>query len=449
MNAISPIKELYCIEAEQNVLGSILIDGSTINRVIGFLKPEHFEPLHRKIYETFLNLHEQGRPITPLAVLNVLLEEKIDIDLKKYFHNLLKEHALTGPLAYDSARTVVDYSLRRKFQAELIASAAKLNLVSEPIERSALSLIQGCDEIISEASGYSDSLKFIGQISETVTSSIGSKQKRILSGPDSLDHLLGGYGSGQFIVIGARPAMGKTTIALQQALSVAKGGVGVLLLSLEMSDEQLIRRALAALASENSNTDKISYSWIERNNLNFSQTQRIKSAGEFTKQLPIAVDDCAVASVSQIETKVRRAKISFRRNYGTELGLLIVDYLGLISATNRYSGNKVAETGEISRALKALAKRENIPVVALCQLSREAEKRGEKRPTLADLRNSGDIEQDADVVIGLYREAYYATEAQRAAYASQDGIEFIVLKNRFGPTGTAHAIVNLASNEVW
>jgi replicative DNA helicase len=257
-------------------------------------------------------------------------------------------------------------------------------------------------------------------------------------------------------VMAGRPGMGKTALALCVARATASAGEPTFFASLEMGDVSLSDRNLADVAFERHRP--IPYYDIANGTLNEAQARRVIEAARLQRELPLTIDPAPGLTISQIAARARRHKQILERQ-GLRLGPVIVDHMHIVRPSKRYSGNRVNEVGEISAALKALAKELDVPVIALAQLSRALESRDDKRPTMADLRDSGTIEQDADAIIFVYREAYYL-ERSTGANAEQeavrvdrlidakDQLEAIVAKQRNGPTGTVKLFCDIACNAV-
>ena len=264
----------------------------------------------------------------------------------------------------------------------------------------------------------------------------------------------GGLQRGEFIVLAGRPGMGKSALAVTIARLMACAGLNVLLNSLEMTKEAVADRALADIAWQRG--DPIAYSSISRGRVTMAQAERLAEAVRTFRGLPLRIDPQGGLSVSQIAARARKCKRTLERK-GKTLDALIIDHMHITRASDRYAGNAVRETTEISGALKALAKELNIPVIALAQLSRKVEERDNKRPTLSDLRESGAIEQDADLIAFLFREAYYlanmtcddaAAEGKRIARLAEveNVVEVNIAKQRNGPVGAVPLYCDIACN---
>ena len=275
-------------------------------------------------------------------------------------------------------------------------------------------------------------------------------------GLKGLDSKTGGLKRGELFILAGRPGMGKTALAICIARATAAAGEPTFLSSLEMGDVSVADRSLADLAHDR--RDRIPYYDIANGTLNDAQAMRVIEAARQQREWPLQIDPAPGLTVSQIAARARRHKQTLERQ-GRRLGPVIVDHMHIVKPSNRYSGARVNEVGEISAALKGLAKELDVPVIALAQLSRALENRDDKRPTMADLRDSGTIEQDADAIIFVYREAYYL-ERSTGANAEQenarvdrlvdvkDQLEAIVAKQRNGPTGTVHLFCDIACNAV-
>ncbi len=271
-----------------------------------------------------------------------------------------------------------------------------------------------------------------------------------------LDFKTGGMKRGEMFVLAGRPGMGKTALALCVARAAAELGEPSLFFSLEMGSISLADRNLADVAFDRHNP--IPYYSIANGTLSNAQAQRVIEAGRKQRDVPLTIDPAPGLTVSQMAARARKHKQALERQ-GKRLGPVFVDHMHIVKPSNRYSGARVNEVGEISAALKSLAKELDVPVIALAQLSRGLESREDKRPTTADLRDSGSIEQDADAIIFVYREAYYLERATGGTAEQEriridrlldvnDRLEAIVAKQRNGPTGTINLFCNIACNAV-
>ena len=448
------------IEAEQALLGAILVNNEACDRVSAFLGFEHFyEPLHARIYEAAATLIRAGKLASPVT-------------LKTYFDNDEALAEIGGP-AYlarlaAAATTIINaeeygraiYELAQRRRLITIGEDIVNDSYDAPVDSSARDLIERAEQelyTVAEAGKFGKG--FIG-FGSALTHAVDMAAKAyerdgglsgISSGLRDLDRKMGGLQSSDLIVLAARPAMGKTSLATNIAYAVAKsydfdhktdgtldikdGGV-VAFFSLEMSSEQLATRIISEQAA-------ISSERIRRGNITEDEFHRIVQVSQELQNLPLYIDDTGGINIGQLAARARRLK----RQKG--IGLIVVDYLQLLSGSSRRAQEgRVQEITEITTGLKALAKELNVPVLALSQLSRQVEQRDDKRPQLADLRESGSIEQDADVVMFIFREEYYLQRRQPRENTPEffewqeemdrvTGLaEVIIGKQRHGPTGT-------------
>jgi replicative DNA helicase len=411
------------LEAEMAVLGSILVDKNILEVVDEILRPgDFYAHVHETIYDALLELHRSHGPIDKI----VLSEE------------LRRRDALerVGGLPYISA--LMDTAASARYYATIVHEKAILrSLISAGTEITRHGY-EG-EEDVTEALERSQQLVFdIGQRGVTqfeqpkdllrkafdkIDQLFHAKGDRtgITSGFRHIDQVTGGFQEGNFIIVAARPGMGKTSFALNMAVAAARvDNVPIAFFSLEMSNDELIQRLICSEA-------RISMHDVRRGNIKGDQWEKLSDAMGSLHELPIYLDDIGGLTVSDIRHRCRRLKSSTGK-----LGAVFVDYLQLLrpSAASR-NVNRNEEISEICRSLKETAKELRVPIIALAQLNRALETRNEKRPMLADLRDSGSIEQEADVVAFLYREGHYMKEA-----AEQDKTEFIFAKHRNGPTPT-------------
>lgn len=456
------------IEAEQALLGAVLYDNEAFHRVEGLSAAHFYEPFHGRLWTAMTSLIEKG-----LVADAITLTDKFEADPAyqelggvRYLADLL-DRAPPPAMAPSYAQVVVDVALRRE--------VARVG--AEAIERAELDHEHSGREILDAteqdlfAIGDSTQRQGFRPFNEVLTKAIERAAEAfgrdgsltgISTGLMDLDRKIGGLNPSDLVILAARPSMGKTALAVNIAFDVAKhyryevqpdgskktvaGGV-VAFFSLEMSDEQLAMRVLSEASG-------VSGDRIRKGEIDNNEFGRIRDAADLIATIPLHIDDAGGISVGQIAARARRLK----RLYG--LDLIVVDYLQLAKGNKRYSGGeRVAEVSEITTTLKAVAKDLNVPVLALSQLSRQVETREDKRPQLSDLRESGSIEQDADMVMFLYREAYYLSRKEPATgtpehltwqeeMAKVSGqAEIIVGKQRHGPIGTVHVAFNDATTK--
>lgn len=416
------------LEAEQAVLGAIILEGESITKAIEILSPEDFyREAHKKIYTSMLELFDKNEPIDLITITEHLKDkgELEDVGGLSYLSNLA---------------TVVPTSANIRYHAKLVREKALLR-----------SLLRACTEIVTkvyeepedaeEMLDYAEKLIF--EISErrTTTNFFHMKdvvkhtfkiiesmyEKKALitgipSGFKDLDELTSGFQPGDLIIIGGRPGMGKTAFSLNIAQHVGvELGEPVAFFSLEMSKEQIAMRLLSSLAMVNASA-------LRKGFISKRDWERLTDSAVRLSESPIYIDDSSQLSVLEIRAKARRLKMEKGR-----LSLIIIDYLQLMKSRSAYD-RREQEISEISRSLKAMAKELKVPVIALSQLNRSVEKTTDRRPTLANLRESGAIEQDADVIIFLYRDEVY----NKKNPANKGKAEVIVAKQRNGPTDTVY-----------
>jgi len=448
------------IEAEQALIGAILVNNEAYYRVSDFLEPRHFfEPAHQRIFELATTLIRAGKVASPVT-LKTFLPADVDIGgltLSQYLARLAAE-ATTVINAQDYGRTISDLSLRRSL---IVIGEDMVNVAFDaPVDFSPRSHIEDAERRLyelAEIGRYDGGFqRFASALTTAVDMAARAYQRDgrlsgIASGLEDMDRQMGGLQSSDLIILAGRPGMGKTALATNIAYNVARawrseqrpdgreetvnGGI-VGFFSLEMSAEQLATRIISE------QTEIASYR-IRRGEIDPGDFDRIAAVAREMQTLPLYIDETGGLSIAQLAARARRLK----RQRG--LDMLVIDYLQLLQgSTRRASEGRVQEVTEITTGLKALAKDLNVPILALSQLSRQVENRDDKRPQLADLRESGSIEQDADVVMFVFREEYYlknkepraGTEEHFKWQAEMDAVhgkaEVIIGKQRHGPTGT-------------
>jgi replicative DNA helicase len=447
------------LEAEQALLGAILVNNEAFYRVSDFLEPQHFyEPLHQQLYELASNLIRAGKIATPIT-LKTFLPGDINVgglNASQYLARLAAE-ATTIINAADYGRTVADLAMRRSLIriGEDMVNAAYDSPISAPreqIEEAERKLYE-----IAETNRFGSGFQKFSQALVTAVDMAARAYQRdgklsgIATGLKDLDAKMGGLQASDLIIIAGRPGMGKTALATNIAYNIARtwngqtrpdghietvnGGI-VGFFSLEMSAEQLATRIIAERTG-------IPSSHIRRGGITEADFEQIKDVSIELQRLPFFVDETGGLSIAQLAARARRLK----RQRG--LDVLVIDYIQLLQGSQRRGNeNRVQEVTEITTGLKALSKELNVPILALSQLSRQVESRDDKRPQLSDLRESGSIEQDADVVMFVFREEYYLankeprpgteehTKWQTEMELVTGKAEIIIGKQRHGPTGT-------------
>lgn len=448
------------LEAEQALLGAILVNNEACDRVSGFLQPEHFfEPLHARIYEAAATLIRSGKLASPVTLKTFFESDSTlaEIGGPAYLARLAAA-ATTIINAEEYGRTIYELAQRRTLIE--IGTDIVNDSFDTPVDSSPRELIERAEQSLydlAETGKYGQGFQPFGTALTDAIDMAAAAYERdgglsgISCGLTDIDQRMGGLQKSDLIILAGRPSMGKTSLATNVAYQVAKnyraehqpdgttkvldGGV-VAFFSLEMSSEQLAARILSERA-------EISSEKIRRGKISEAEFQRLVEASQEMSALPLYIDDTGGLTISQVAARARRLK----RQRG--LGLIVVDYLQLLAGSaRRASEGRVQEVTEITTGLKALAKELEVPVMALSQLSRQVEQREDKRPQLSDLRESGSIEQDADVVAFVFREEYYVERRQPRENTAEHfewqeemdkvtGLaEVIIGKQRHGPTGT-------------
>jgi replicative DNA helicase len=450
------------VEAEQALLGAVLINNEAYDKVSGFLEPHHFfEPLHARIYETARRLIQSGKQATPITLKTYFEREELvgELTAPQYLGRLAA-HATTVINAEDYGRTVYDLAVRR----DLICIGEDMVNVAydSPVDASPESQIEEAEArlySLAEKGKYGSGFHGFGEAMVGAIEMASKAYERagglsgLSTGLRDLDRYMGGLQNSDLIILAGRPSMGKTALATNIAFNVARAyrpetqpdgevtaadGAVVGFFSLEMSSEQLATRIISEQA-------EIPSERIRRGMIGEDEFRRLVQVSQELQTLPLYIDHTGGLSIAQLTARARKLK----RQKG--LGFLVVDYLQLLSGSSRRAseGSRVQEITEITTGLKALAKELDIPVLALSQLSRQVENRDDKRPQLSDLRESGSIEQDADVVLFVFREEYYVQRREPSLTKVEDhqkwqdemdtvqGLaEVVIGKQRHGPTGT-------------
>lgn len=462
------------LEAEQALLGSLLLDNENLNLVADLITKEHFYlPLHGDIYAAIAKYAEKGLIATPIT----LKAHFSELDIKDETGRSIGEYLLeiaTANLMLHNIRTyaqiIYDNYIRRKL-INIAESAIKdsqemtdFSNSMERLERVEQELFNLAFQNVSAEQSYVSLEESLKHTLERVSlaKKLGKYISGIPSGMIDLDKLLGGLHQSDLIILAARPSMGKTSLAVSIALNTAEYFLkeqhksaaddvretpkSVAFFSLEMSSEQIATRMLAIKSHIDSSRVRIG-------NVNSDEFSRLSAESSYLAKLPLFIDDTPALSIAALRTRARRLK---RKH---NVGAIFVDYLQLLRGSNN-DHNRVQEIGEISQGLKALAKELDVPVIALSQLSRAVETREDKRPQLSDLRESGNIEQDADVVMFIFREEYYHSRRKPLAEDNENFMEWkkkqerirnlaeiIIAKQRNGPIGNVTLRFNNATTE--
>jgi replicative DNA helicase len=461
------------IEAEQALLGAILTssrEALPIARTI--LSAEHFyEPVHQRIFAVMCEQSEQGRVVTAVTLRTQMEHDEPigDMPVIQYLVRLAT-NATTVINTPDYAEVIRDTWAARQAAAigsELSEAACAGNDPYQEARRA----IEGCDAILADMDrGRPSNALLSDAIGEALEDAARRKEsggKPLISfGLDTLDHMTGGLDHGDFVIVAGRPGMGKTALLLAILVTAARRGHGGVLFSPEMNRRQMALRMCCMIASEWHSGEPINYFRVRTGRYDDSEMARLRAAWEESKNLPVVIDDASGLTMQEMAARTRRYRNMFARR-GQEIHSVLIDGIGLINPGTGFKGNLTAQTTVVSQAIKRTARQLELPIIAACQLSRGVESRDDKRPNLADLRESGSLEQDADVVMFPYREAYYIEKeikkiANRANPTQDDmdrgqelsgkldgcarRLEIICEKQRQGPGGARVLYADMATN---
>jgi replicative DNA helicase len=448
----------WSLECEQVVLGAVLLKPALFEAVSNIVQPDDFyEAMHGEIFAAMDAVIASGRPLSFLMVRAAIPDRPFgEITTGQYLARIVSNAAVLDH-GVEYARIIRDLSLRRRMIsmcADAITAAGALSQADQT-PKLASELVAALDDVAS--AGYAQTARRVS-IGEAMASAVrnawaakdGTRLTGVPTGLVDLDDKLGGLKRGEGTVLAGRPSMGKTALALDIALNVARTGRGVFYYSAEMSAEALGNRAAASVMFDDG---AVSYFAMDKGRATADELRRAEDAAALVRSWPLLIEQQPQLSVSQIAARAGRVKLQFEAQ-GIELALIVVDHMGLVASSNRYKGNRVQEMGEISAGFHALAKQLGCHCLMLSQLNRGVESREDKRPMMSDLRESGDIEQNADCVLSVFRPAYYLERKERS---SQEEIEYEaclndldvgVLKQRNGSTGTVKLFVDIASNAV-
>ena len=431
----------YSLEAEVSVLGGMLIDGDAVARSVEIVNDSMFyREANRRLFRAMVRLFERGDVLDVITLSEDLkkTDEFEDTGGATYLAELLIAVPTAANIEYH-ARIVREKALLRR----LLDAAS--NIIRDVYEQGESAVEEVLDQaeqrVFQVAQSHSrDGFVWIKEILWPTFEHIEQLQESesgitgLATGFADLDHMTTGFQKGDLCIVAGRPAMGKTSLVLNVAQNAAVGhDISVAIFSLEMSKEQLVQRLLCA-------EGRVDALKLRQGKLSSEEYQRLAAAAGHLNTAPLWIDDSSGSTVLEMRAKARRLQADLRRD-DKELGMLVIDYIQLMTG-HRRSDNRTQEVSDISRGLKALARELEIPVVALSQLSRAPEQRTDRRPQLSDLRESGAIEQDADVVMFLYRPEYYLGPVDKEGNSIEGKAELIIGKQRNGPTGVVHLHFN-------
>ncbi len=435
------------IEAEQSVIGSILVTNEIFDEISTIISNINFyDPMHQKIFNAIENLIYKGMLANPITLKNYFEDEKDDINIPEYLVKITK-FSTSVRQAIEYSKIIYDMFVRRELIkiSEQTIDSAKIN----DLDSNGQNIIENSERLLfdlAEKGSFNSSLiKFDDAMKQTIEMASAAYKNEggivgVPTGLRDLDDKLGGLHQSDLIIIAGRPSMGKTSLATNIAFNAAKHiqesgkKSSIAFFSLEMSSEQLSTRILSEQAKIGSND-------IRRGRISDEQFDQFLETSKNIAELPLFIDETPAISIAAMSNRARRIK----RLHG--LDMILVDYIQLMRGTTHNKDGRVQEISQITQGLKAIAKELGVPVVALSQLSRQVEQRDDHKPQLADLRESGSIEQDADVVMFVYREGYYlqrkepreATVEHAEWQAKMNEVahlaEIIIGKQRHGPIG--------------
>lgn len=441
---------------ERALVALIFADNANVEK-LGNLKPEDFSDHgYRAIFAGALNMQAEGRPVN-IVTLKARLEG-ITFDDGSLGLDVVRSLSVGGalPPVQDIASRLKILSTKRKMAEYLKGISEQITEESQSVPRLAADVIGQMNDILAignseiriEPHIYDAAQDFIERLQS------GDDPIEIPTGLKDLDDATGGWHRGQFAILAGRPGMGKSSVALSSMLRTAEKGHGVLFFSLEMTRDQLVARALTDYAYTN---PTIAYSDLKPGRVSGAHVRRLYEAAERFKNMPIIIDTRNGLTVGDITARARKAVEEFKEQ-GRELALVVVDHLLKVRPSSRYAGQPVKELDEISEGMCVLAKLLNVAALGLHQLNRQVESRDNQRPMLSDLRGSGTLEQDADLVLFAYRPAYQferllqepdkRAEAEAAAEALKHELELQIAKQRNGPTTALNFWIDMQANVV-
>jgi replicative DNA helicase len=443
-------RELMSLEAERAVLGPLLLQNAAIDE-IRFLQAEHFsDQVHGRLFKAIATLIDRGEIASPVTVHRFFVEDDglSGVDVGQFLAELA-DAATTIISLPDYARTILDLAVRRELARlgnELAGRALEPQL-DEPPSSIISDTAHALDRLSEGETGGTPTEERLSDAAERVIDRFSNSSAGpigVPTGIKELDHLLGGLRKGEVTVLAGRTGMGKSAVAQHIAAMVARETGSVLMFSLEMESEQIAGREMAARSC-------LPYERIDRAEISRNDIMRLANIAADMGGLPFWLSTRHDLTISELRSQARR------QHRKEPLSLVVVDYVQLVRAEARYRGNRVLEVSEVTRGLKMLARDLNVPVLVLSQLNREVEGRNDKRPVLSDLRESGSIEQDAAVVIFIYRPDVYLERAGPAKGQSDEEfvagleeqkkfIELIIAKNRHGRTAQIRTAADLPTN---
>ena len=450
--------EIADLELERSLLATLLADNGGFDKIGGPQPDDLFDPIYASVLAAGLDLRAERRPVNLTTLRSRFAHVPFPSGGSVLDHLKTCEFAGSTPDMADVAAALRDLSQRRDIQrlGEQISGSAHDHGASPA--SLLIDASRGLDDLLSKCRPAGKTLRTMPEAVDDVLGALHGRDedKRILTGLTDVDRDTGGWRRGEYGILGGRPSMGKSAVATAVGRRAAKAGHGVAFFSLEMTTRQLMARMITDACW--SRDSPIPYSDALRGMLRGRELATFQAGAREVRELPLLIEEQSGLTATDIAARTRSCAEIFARQ-GKRLGLVIVDHLGLVRPSNRYRGQKVHEVAETSQAMAHLAKSENVAVLCLHQLNRAVEARDNKRPTLSDLRDTGNLEQDADVVMFVYRSTYYlerlklddpAEEADRVALLAEkrNDLELSIAKNRNGPTSTIELFCDMAANAV-
>lgn len=449
----------HSVEAEQQLLGAVLLGAANLPHLRSILSPDQFfEPFHGRLYAKCLSLSDQDKLISPVTLKAYMGDDPALQDLGVGYLARLAGASVSGSEAASYAQIIAEKAEKRALLGIVSDAQAELNqdfTVPGDVSAKVSAALDAMDFRTSGVEPVSLMSAVTKAVQETVDIQSGISGASVHTGLGSLDSIIPGMFPGELWLLGGRPSMGKSAVALNIAMNAARQGHPVVFASLEMRPEHLAVRAISEQTAERG--QGVAYQDMRREGLHQTQIQNIAQASEDIANLPLWFLPREYASAELLPVGVKQ---SLRRYNGDRLPLVVIDYVQLMRSSK--AKTRFEEITEVSLALKALAMTQGLPVLALSQLSRALESRDDKRPMLSDLRESGQLEQDADGVMFAYRDSYYVermepdgrdaeemADWQAAMDACRGRLDIIVAKQRQGPIATAKMRENLALNRLW
>lgn len=446
--------------AEQAVLGAVLADNSVYDRLAGILRPEDFyEPLHGDLFKAVADLINDGRRADLVTLAPIIKGRTIgEADAASYVYALPDMAPAKQEQLWDYAQEIARYAAQRAIlqaSRDLAQGASKIgadliNTTTRAIER--------IDRALDRTRAQEETAKPAGAFGHDAIAAYSAEGQSLSTGLRSIDDITGGLFLQELSIIGGRPGMGKSSFATTLAYNIASAGHGVYYLSLEMAGIPLAQRILSSMCYV-SPTNAIPYEKFRKRQLQPSEIAALETAARNLERLPFIIETKAGLNLLQIKASIRKAQAEIEAR-GKKLRFIVVDYLGLVEPSSQWRDNRVQQLAELTKGFRELAKAMNAHVCLLVQLNREVEKREDKRPQLHDLRESGAIEQDADLVMLCYRQEYYVEregeyqdpvkedDRKQRLDACKNKLEIIIPKQRMGEVGVRTLFCSVANNRI-